>query len=36
MKNRIIIGLAAAAIVVGGVAAISAFEAHIINGNPKI
>lgn len=36
MKKRIIIGLAAAAIVVGGVAAMSAFEAHIINVTAKI
>jgi len=31
MRKKIIIGFAAAAVVVGGVAAMSAFEAHIIN-----
>ncbi len=36
MRKKIIIGFAAAAVVVGGVAAMSAFEAHVINVTAKI
>ena len=36
MKKKIILGLVAVAVVVGGVAALSAYEAHVINVTAKI